>query len=466
MSDPRQPLDALPDPLPLPGPSPGRAPFDVTIRPPGSKSLTNRALLLAALADGCSTLRGALTDADDAQRMITALRALGVRIELSNDRVEIVGVAGRWRPVGPGPVRLDLGNAGTATRFLAAAALCSPVPIEIDGNARMRERPIGELAEALIALGMRIECLGRAGYPPLRLTPPAGPMASAARGLELRFGRTRSSQFLSAVLLVAPWIEGGLTLHLSADPTSRPYLEMSVALLSRLGATVRTSEDLRVIRVSAAAGRGPRGLSAFDLEIEPDASGATYFWAAAALVEGARCRVPGLASSLQGDAAFADLLARMGARVSHDRESLGGAAEVRGPRALEPIMADMGDMPDAAMTLAVVCAFARGSSVLRGLRTLRDKETDRIAAMQAELARLGVGTSVQGDDTLTITPPRGGVACAPDVPPVVFETYDDHRMAMSMALASLRRPKVFIRDPGCVRKTYPGFWADFARLVE
>ncbi len=447
----------------------GVAPFAARVRPPGSKSLTNRALLLAGLAEGESTLRHALTEADDAQRMIAALGALGAKVELSDDGeiVRITGVGGRWKPGDESEVRLDLGNAGTATRFLAAASVLSPVPVVIDGNARMRERPIGELAEALLALGARIESLAEPGYPPIRVMPMEG-----EPGRELRFGKTRSSQFLSAVLLTAPWFPGGLTLRLDAEPTSRPYLEMTIALLIEVGACVRSTEDLRVVRVSASESRraaGGLGVDAFDLTIEPDASGATYFWAAAAMAPGATCRVLGVgARSLQGDSDFGDVLSRMGARVSYSADgSPEEWIEVGGAPRIGPVMADMAAMPDAAMTLASVCAFAEGTSIIRGLRTLRDKETDRIAAMQAELAKVGVEVtaSTLGDgDTITITPPKGGIDCSTSAPRVEFDTYDDHRMAMSLALIGLRRPNTFVRDPGCVRKTYPGFWRELGAL--
>lgn len=289
---------------------------------------------------------------------------------------------------------------------------------------------------------------------------------------------TQSSQFVSGLLLAAPWLLGGLTLKMVGRITSKSYVAMTLGLLDRLGATVRTSEDLRVIRVGPCEQEYGRavGIAPFVYAVEPDASGATYFWAAAALLPGATCLVRGLDSeSLQGDAQFPDLLARMGVMV---RPTSAPGVSCTGPDRLAPILADMSEMPDAAMTLAVVASFARtdspgvggsreATSVLRGLRTLRVKETDRIAALQNELAKIGVRveTSVAGDDdVISITPPSGGVDCSPDCPPVAFDTYDDHRMAMSLALVGLRRPNVSIKDPGCVAKTYPTFWRDLARL--
>jgi 3-phosphoshikimate 1-carboxyvinyltransferase len=436
----------------------------VVIRPPGSKSLTNRALLLAALAQGESSLLGALLDADDAQRMIESLRALGAGVHIAEaGQVRVRGVGGRWR-VPPGGVALNLQNAGTATRFLAAAAALADGPVTIDGNERMRQRPIGELAAALPSLGLRVEHLAQHGYPPIRLTPQS---QNPPHNITIEFSTTKSSQFISALLMLGPWLTGGMTLRLHDEVTSRPYIAMTLRLLDRLGAHVRSSEDLRILRVGPPETEtGVLGLPAFEYDVEPDASGATYFWAAGAILPGASVGIEGLTGeSLQGDSRFPLLLERMGAAIEHDRA---GAVFVRGPRTLRPIDADLADMPDAAMTLAAACAFAPGRSILRGLRTLRVKETDRIAALQNELAKIGVRaeTDVGGDpDALSITPPPSGVDCSPRVPRVEFDTYDDHRMAMSMALIGLRRPNCFVCDPSCVRKTYPTFWTDFATLL-
>ncbi len=453
-----QDLSALPVRLALHPPSAGA---NVSVRPPGSKSLTNRAVLLAALASGESRVRGALLDADDARRMVLALGQLGVRVVAASDGsgdLQIRGVDGCWQPRGD-EVVLDLGNAGTATRFLAAAALLSPVPVTLDGNARMRQRPIGELGQALEQLGATIEYLGAAGCPPMRIRPPRD-LARTARVLEL--GTTQSSQFISALLLVAPWLPSGITIKLSGEVTSPSYISMTLGLLTRLGASVRASDDLRVLRVGSG---GRQGVSRFDYAVEPDASGATYFWGAGAIRDDLSVRIDGLGvHSLQGDAAFPGLLERMGATVTRAADP----AWTRVSRAeeLKALGADMSDMPDAAMTLAAVACFASGRSVLKGLRTLRVKETDRITAMIAELSKIGVaiGTMPGDDGAIFVEPPAGGVDCSPGCGPVAFDTYDDHRMAMSLALISLRRPHVVINDPACVAKTYPTFWKDFARL--
>jgi 3-phosphoshikimate 1-carboxyvinyltransferase len=440
-----QDLASLPDPLHLPDPPAGGE--AVALRPPGSKSLTNRALPLAALASGRSRLTGALTDADDAQRMIDALRALGASIdETSPGTLIIDGVAGAF----PHGGELFLNNAGTATRFLTAFACLARQPVVIDGNERMRQRPIGELVELLRAIDVDVEEIGEAGYVPLRVQParPAGGVIEVAT--------TLSSQYVSALLMLAPWTEHGIEVRFTDTPTSPSYVRMTVGLLERLGASSVEIEGDPPTRVFV----GPGPLDACTLDVEPDASGATYFWAAGALSPGRHVTVEGIdGDSLQGDAHFVDLLERMGAHVQRGS----GATTVAGPGQLRGIDADLTLMPDAAMTLAMVAAVADGPTRMRGLQTLRVKETDRIAAMQTELARVGVTVDVFQDgreEGVVIHPPSGGLG----VEPVAFDTYDDHRMAMALSLLALRRTNVQIRDPGCVDKTYPGYWSDFARM--
>jgi len=471
----------------------GRA-FDVVIRAPGSKSLTNRALLLAALAEGESTLTGALVEAEDAQVMITALRRLGAVIEVTaevdergescgNATLRITGVGGRWKIKAGEVVTLDLRNAGTATRFLTAAAVLQAGEsggIVIDGNARMRERPIGELAALLRGLGVRVEELGSARCVPLRvgaLVDGADGGSVAGVGREVAVPTTASSQFISALMLIAPFIRGGLSLRWVGPVTSWSYIKMTEGIIEAVGA--RAKDELgRVMRVQSArvggscgVGEGAVGLDGFTYDVEPDASGATYLNCAAALVAGARCvqRSEGI-GSLQGDVAFMDVLEKAGAQARVDA----GSTEVIGGASVRAFDHDMGQMPDVAMTAAVLASFATGGagSVMTGLRTLRVKETDRIAALIAELAKVGVKVEpfthrdAQGaaDEGVSVTPPLGGIDCSMGAVPVEFETYDDHRMAMSLALIGLRRPGVVIRDPGCVRKTYPTFWRDLARV--
>jgi 3-phosphoshikimate 1-carboxyvinyltransferase len=450
------PLRDLPDPLPLPRAESSAGAYRIAaeIRVPGSKSLANRAILLAALAEGCSTLRGVPAGADDVEVMLAAVERLGAQVERSGTTLRVRGVGGCWR-VGPRGAVLDLHNAGTATRFLAAGALCSPGALTIDGDARMRQRPIGELGSALRALGCGVEYLGADGSVPVRITPPGTPHKA---GAVIELPSMASSQFISALLLVAPWL-GGLTIRVRGEVTSSSYVAMTLALLADLGAQVRASDDLRVLRVTPTQGHG---LRAFEYEVEPDASAATYWWAGGAVLPGARVQVPGLvAGSLQGDARFPDLLARMGCTVTRTEKPPG--VGVIGPAKLTPIQADMSDMPDAALTLAAVASLAKGTSVLRGLRTLRVKESDRVEALRTELGRLGVRVEPGPEsDSIAITPPPDGLRDDP----VEIETYNDHRVAMSMAVIALRRGGISVRNPACVGKTYPGFWADYARLVE
>ncbi|MEO1510800.1 MAG: 3-phosphoshikimate 1-carboxyvinyltransferase, partial [Planctomycetota bacterium] len=425
---------------------------------PPLRAERDRAAMVAALADGESVLRHALAEADDAERMLAAIRQLGAGVDRSEPGVlRVRGVGGRWKPAGPEPV-LNLNNAGTATRFLAAAALCGDGPVVIDGNARMRQRPIGELGEALRTLGATVEHLGRDGCPPMRVTPP-----SELAVEELEIGKTQSSQFVSALLLTATCLPSGLTLRMTGEITSSSYVRMTLELLEEVGANVRAGEDLRTLRVLP-------GLRGFELDVEPDASGATYFWGAGALLESHAVGVRGLRpSSSQGDAGFADLMGTLGASTWETGHGAERVVWVRGGDPIRATMCDMSDMPDAAVTLAVVLAFADGPSVVRGVRTLRVKETDRIAALQNEMAKIGVviEADAAGDpDAMTITPPRGGVDCRESVPEVVFETYDDHRMAMALALVALRRPNVVIDDPKCVAKTFPGYFGELARLYE
>jgi len=448
-------IDALGETLDLgawgrPGASGG-----VSIRPPGSKSLTNRAVLLAMLAPGVSTLRHALLDADDAVRMRDAAARLGVGVETPGAGTLVIrGSRGRLR-VDPSRDTIDLNNAGTATRFLSAACMLADRPVTVTGNERMRRRPIGQLAQILRSLGCGVEHMERDGCVPIRITPPE----ALPEGAGVEVPRTESSQFVSALMLVAPVLPGGMTITMPQGVTSESYVRMTIRLLDTIGVRVRHSEDLRVVRID-------EGLGAFDLEVEPDASGATYWWAAGALIPGGQVRVEGFArrdDPLQGDARFPGLLERMGCRVD---ETARGVACLGSdtPRALS---CDMRDMPDAVMSLASVACFARGTSVIRGVRTLRVKECDRIRAMRLELAKIGVEIDEDhgGDeDTLAIIPPERGVDCSDSAPRVVLGTHDDHRMAMSLSLLALRRPNVVIDDPACVAKTYPNYWRDFASL--
>ncbi|MHA7813849.1 MAG: 3-phosphoshikimate 1-carboxyvinyltransferase [Phycisphaerales bacterium] len=469
-------LADLPEHLPLPRWSrqPGQAPIDITLRPPGSKSITNRALLLAALAPGTSTLHHPLTEADDAQRMLAAITQLGALLDDADpDALKITGVNGKWK-INPNDSTLDLNNAGTATRFLTASALLADAPLTITGNARMQQRPIAELATLLEQLGCSITYQGTPGCPPLTITPssclprPEGEVArdSVTEGdlpSTISIAPTQSSQFVSALMLTAVFLEHGLTLTFPDGITSQSYVQMTLDLLDHLGVQTRSAHDLSVIQVLP-------GLNGFQLDIEPDASGATYWWAAGALLSSATVRVEGFSNSttsLQGDAHFPTLLEQMGCTLISSSKGRDHTLAAKGTNDLRPIMCDMRDMPDAVMSLAAVACFAPGTTIVKGVKTLRVKECDRIEAMKTELAKLGVTITDNlnnDEDALSITPPEGGIDCSDDAPAVSFDTYDDHRMAMSLSLLALRRPNITINDPKCIAKTYPNYFQHFAKL--
>lgn len=432
--------------------------------PPGSKSLTNRALLLAALCSGHSTLRRPLLDADDTRVMIDALRDLGADIRATPDgNLSVWGVGGRWRVPAEG-VTLDVGGAGTAARFLAAAAIHATGPVTLDGDARMRERSIAELGAALTGVGCGVAYLGKAGSLPVRITPPA----TLPPGLTITLAKAPSSQFLSGLLLAGLFCKGGATIRILGDVASPSYARMTLALLAHLGASVRDSEDLRVVRVRGVS-RDGHGLASFDYTVEPDASGATTLWTAAALLPGRTCKIEGLSLlSAQGDAKYPQLLARMGVTTTHARSSAEGGIAATFSGTPTPVVADMTDMPDAAMNLAAFASFAHGTSTLTGLTTLRGKESDRIAALTKELAKVGVRCVCpwqQDPGAMTITPPHEGLDLSASAPPVVFDPSNDHRLAMSLALIGLRRPNTSIANPGCVAKSYPSFWSDLAKII-
>ncbi len=416
------------------------ASFQATLTPPGSKSLTNRALLLAALAQGPSTLTNILL-ADDSIRMIQALRDLGYKLDLDEPArtLRITGT-GALNPAPAAP--LFLGNAGTAFRFLTAACCLGTGRYTLDGIPRMRQRPIGQLVDPLRALGARIDYLGDEGFPPLAVH------GGGLTGAKLMLQPTLSSQYISALLQIAPLLEKGLEIGFQGPITSLPYVRMTLELMRRFGARFTAAEDHSQIIVQPGAYR------AGVYDIEPDASNASYFLAAAAILPGSRCTIAGLGSdSLQGDVRFAKVLADMGASARMTADSI----TVQGPAALRGVDVDLNDMPDMAQTLAIVALFAQGPTTIRNIGNLRVKETDRLEALRVELSKLGAAVQVNGDD-LSIQPPAGGLK------PADIHTYDDHRMAMSFAVAGLRSPGVRICDPACVNKTFPDYFDHLARL--
>jgi 3-phosphoshikimate 1-carboxyvinyltransferase len=414
-----------------------RGPLDARLRVPGSKSVTNRALLVAALAEGESALEDAL-ESDDTEAMRDALDALGVAVRSEDQRFIVSGTGGRLR----GPRRtLDARASGTTARFVTAAATLADGPSLLDGTPRMRERPIDDLVQALSALGARLEIRGRAGCPPVWIA--GGGLA----GGEAEIDGRRSSQFVSAVLLVAPYAAREVRLRfVEGRVVSRPYVDLTLAVMRDFGADADWTPEggLRV-----AAGRRYRGRR---YPIEPDASAAAYPFCAAAIA-GGRVRVDGIpAASIQADLALLGVLERMGCRVERGPRHV----TVSGPKGpLRGVQADMNAMPDAALALAVTALFAEGPTRLTNVANLRLKETDRLAALEKELAKLGARAEASAD-ALTIVPgPLHGAE---------IDTYEDHRMAMSFALAGLRVPGVVIRDPGCVTKTWPAFFDTLERL--
>ena len=409
------------------------------VRLPGSKSISNRALLLAALAEGTTVLTR-LLDADDTRVMIEALRALGIAIERDGDTARVGGCGGRF------PARsadLFLGNAGTATRSLTAALAFADGRYRIDGVARMRERPIGDLVTALNALGACIGYEGAAGYPPLRIEP--------ARRLlrdEVAIRGDVSSQFLTSLLMAAPLVAPpeGLRVQVAGELISQPYVAMTVAMMKRFGVEVARCGDTFV--VPRAGYRSPGALA-----VEGDASSASYFLALG-LLAGGPVRVEGIGrGSVQGDVAFADLLQAMGARIERGSDWI----EARAGDGLRAVDWECTPIPDAAMTAAVVAMFAPGRTTLRGIGSWRVKETDRIAAMAAELRKLGAAVE-EGADRISVSGPTA-------LREATIDTYDDHRIAMCFALAAAGGVPVHIRDPRCVSKTFPRFFAELASLT-
>ncbi len=414
-------------------------PIDRSIRVPGSKSISNRALLLAALANGESELLGTL-DSDDTQVMIRALRQLGAEIALAADGgIRVRGVAGR--PKAPDGV-IDVRASGTAARFLTAVLALVPGPTRLDGIERMRQRPIQDLVLTLNALGAKLATESPGGCPPVVGVP------SPFTGGEAEVDASRSSQYVSAVLQVAPYAQRDVLLKLKHGVlVSKPYVDVTLAVMREFGAEA-AFEGHGTLRV--AAGKPYRGRN---YTIEPDASTGAYFFAAAA-ISGGRVVVPDLpGNSAQADMGVLSVLERMGATVLRHQHSV----EVRGPAGgrLRGVDVDMNDMPDAVLALAVTAAFATGDTTIRNVANLRIKETDRLLALETELRKLGVHANAD-PDSLHIRP---GQLRAAEI-----DTYEDHRMAMAFALAGLRIPGVVIRDPACVSKSWPQYFDAFEQL--
>jgi 3-phosphoshikimate 1-carboxyvinyltransferase len=410
------------------------------VRPPGSKSITNRALVCAALAEGESTLVGAL-DSDDTRVMVEALRRVGidVRVDAKNSVIGLKGAGGlahRSSSAGS-PLDLYVGNSGTTVRFLTAMLTLGHGNFRLDGTPRMRERPIGDLLDALRQLGADVVSEQDNGCPPVIVR------AAGLPGGIARVSGEISSQFLSGLLMAAPYARNPVRLTVDGPLVSRPYVEMTLAVMRDFGMDVRGS-DLQHFEIRT----GKYGGHSYS--IEPDASAASYLFAAAAIT-GGRVTVEALSRrSLQGDVAFVDVLERMGCTVNEDQDTITVAG---GP--LHGVDVNMNAISDTVQTLSAVALFADGPTTITGVAHIRHKETDRLAALATELRKLGADVD-ERPDGLRISPaPLHGAA---------LETYDDHRMAMSLALVGLRVPGVVIKNPGCTAKTYPHFFEDLARL--
>lgn len=405
--------------------------IDATVTIPGSKSCTARALVMAGLTRGVSTLIEP-ADCDDSDRMIDGLTALGVDVRKTDNAIR-VGGGPFCVPNSP----LMLGNSGTAVRFLAAACATVKGDVTIDGIARMRERPIKDLIEALNAWG--VEVSSESDCPPIAVH------GTGEFGGETYVRGDASSQYLSGLLMAAPCATRPARIVIQGDLVSVPYIDLTIAMMRERGVEV-THDNHRVYDISV------QSYAAGEYPIEADASGATYFLAAPAIA-GGRVRVENLSfASLQGDAQFAHVLEQMGCEV----ESGDDYIEVRSDGNVRGIDIDLNAMPDTAQTLAVVALFADGPTAIRNVANLRIKETDRISATATELRKLGAEVEEWGDG-FRINPPSKPIAAA-------IDTYDDHRMAMSFAMAGLKIDGVVINDPGCVSKTFPDFFDRWSTL--
>lgn len=396
---------------------------------PGSKSLSNRALLISALAKGNTKLLNVLKS-DDTSRMIEALEALKIKLNVKNTTVDVNGIDGVFDE-GLNSVELFLGNAGTAMRPLCAALAVSQGVFTLTGEPRMMERPIGPLTEALKSLGLNIEYLNNDGFPPLRIR------GGTVKEHDVTISGQTSSQFISALLMAAP-LCGGLNIRISGDLISKPYVDLTIALIEKFGARVKRN-GYREFTVE-----GGGYVSPSSYLIEGDATGATYFAAAAAI--GGELEIYGLPKdSVQGDIRFIDVLEKMGANVERTESSV-----IVKKSKLHGIDIDMNAMPDAAMTLVPLALYTDGPVTIRNIASWRVKETDRIDAMVKEMSKLGVKVE-SGEDFISID-----ASSRNDVTPA-FDTYNDHRMAMCMSLVAFDRD-IIINDPECINKTFPTYF--------
>ncbi len=419
-------------------------PLNAVVSLPGSKSLTNRALILAALANGQSTLAGALFS-EDTERMIDALSTLGFAVDADATHARII-VTGHGGHIPNPEGDIHCGNSGTTIRFCAALASLGHGNVRFDGIDRMRERPIGALVDALRQVGGLFEYENKDGFPPLTVH------GQGLKGGWVRFNRPESSQFVSAVMMVAPIAFRDTLIEVVGGLVSEPYVTMTAATMREFGVETLVQRDGDDTKIVVAA---PQNYQSGTYLIEPDASNASYFLAAPAIA-GGRVAVSGIGTdSVQGDARFVDVLEQMGCKIDRATDQLTVSRDPGSP--LTGIDVDLNEMPDMVQTLAVVALFADGPTHIRNVANLRVKETDRLAALATELRKLAA-TIDEREDGLSITPPD-------KIANASIATYDDHRMAMSFALATLAANGIVIEEPECVAKTFPNFFDLWAQLL-
>lgn len=424
-----------------------------TITLPGSKSISNRTLLLAALADGVSDILGLLAS-DDTERMLDALNMLGVKLEkVHSVDWTVHGCAGNFPNK---DVELFLGNAGTAFRPLTAALALSGGRYKLSGVARMHDRPIGDLVDALRQIGANIEYLGNEGFPPLKISPAS---LNASKPIKIR-GNV-SSQFLTAIMMALPLTKQKATIEVVGELISKPYIEITLNLMSKFGVNVIRDGWQKFTIPANATYLAPKQ----KIVVEGDASSASYFLAAGAIASSSGVTVRGVGeNSIQGDVRFAFELQKLGVEIKYEdifktqASSLDSITAIKPKNKIKGFDLDCNHIPDAAMTLAILALFADGTTTLRNIASWRVKETDRIAAMATELRKIGAIVE-EGADYIKITPPEKLT------PNAVIDTYDDHRMAMCFSLVSLGGVPITINDPGCVAKTFPNYFDEFKKIV-
>ncbi|MGI2170889.1 3-phosphoshikimate 1-carboxyvinyltransferase [Shewanella sp. MF05960] len=408
---------------------------------PGSKSISNRALLLATLAKGSTTLTN-LLDSDDIRYMLASLKQLGIQYRLSDDKTVCV-VEGNAGPISSTTVQsLFLGNAGTAMRPLCAALTLGQGEFTLTGEPRMEERPIGDLVDALRQLGADVTYLKNDGFPPLTIN------ATGLNGGDVDIAGDLSSQFLTALLMVAPLTKDSVNIKIKGELVSKPYIDITIALMKQFGVEVINHQYQR-FEIKA----GQQYVSPGKVLVEGDASSASYFLAAGA-IQGGEVKVTGVGRlSIQGDVKFADALAKMGADIEWGDDYI-----IARKSSLTAIEMDMNHIPDAAMTIATAALFAKGTTKLTNIYNWRIKETDRLAAMATELRKVGAIVD-EGHDYITITPPA-------QLNTADIDTYNDHRMAMCFSLMAFADCGITINDPDCTSKTFPDYFAQFSRLAK